>query len=143
MCTFYILFYGRPEIVSKFRPFYHDMDFRVKAAHSVSCTHNIIFRNRCAEYTCITKLLLHTFSHIKHTAFFLVCYILSPDKRIGVMTEFSFQRFVNGVHHKSFLSFCLMDTFFILLRLIRFGYHKVIDTLGIRIGSRQGLSISG
>lgn len=90
MCTFYILFYGRPEIVSKFRPFYHDMDFRVKAAHSVSCTHNIIFRNRCAEYTCITKLLLHTFSHIKHTAFFLVCYILSPDKRIGVMTEFGF-----------------------------------------------------
>ena len=141
MRTFYILFYGRPEVISKLRSLYHDMDFRIKAAHSVGGAYNIIFGNRRTEHTGFAEFLLHTFGDIKHTAFLSVCYVLSPDKRIGIVAEFGFQCLVNGIYQEGLFALCFMSTFFVLLGLIRIGHHKIVDTLRIRIGSSQRFSV--
>ena len=141
MSTLHILFYGRPEIVCKLSSFYHYMDFRVKAAHTIGCTYNIIFGNRCAEYTRLAKFLLHAFGHIKDPAFFSVCHILSPDKGIRIMAEFRFQCFINCIDQESLLSFFLMSTFFVFLRLIRFGHHKIVNAFRIRFRGSQRLAV--
>ena len=140
--TLHVLFYGWPKIVGKLSSFDNNMYFRVEATHTVSGSHNIVFSNRGTEYTCITKLLLHTFGYIEYTSFILIGYVLSPDKCIGVTTELFFESFVDGIHHKTLLSFNRSrKPVFILLRDIRFGKYKIINTFRFRIGSSQGLTI--
>ena len=141
MRTFYILLDGRPKVIGKLRSFYYYMNFRVKAAHSVGCTYDIIFGNRRTEYTGVTKLLLHSFRHIEYTAFFLIRHVLSPNKSIGIVTEFGFQCFINGVDHEGLFAFCLMRTVFVLLRLIRFGHYEIVDAFWVRFGSSQSLPV--
>ena len=141
MCTLHILFYGRPEIIGKLRSLNHHMNFRIKATHSIGGAYNIIFRNRCTEYTGFAEFLLHTFGYIKHASFFPVCHILSPNKGIGIIAEFSFQCFINGIDQKSLLPFRLMCTIFIFLWLIRFGHYKIINAFRIGSGSSQSLPV--
>ena len=141
MRTFHILFDSRPKIIGKLRSFYHNMNLGIKATHSISCTYNIIFSYRGTEHTCFPKFLLHTFRYIKHTAFFLIGNILPPDKRIGIMTKFRFQCFVNRIDQESLFPFRIMSSILIFLRLVRFRHYKIINTLRIRIGSSQSFPV--
>ena len=118
------------------------MYFRVEATHTIGCTYDIIFGNRCTEYTGIAKLLLHAFGDIKYASFFFVCHILSPDKGIGIASELRFQCFINSSHHKSLLSFYLLvSSIRVLLRFIRFRQYKVKNRLRIGIGSSKCFAI--
>ena len=142
MSTFHILFYGRPEIVGKLRTFYHYPDFRIKTAHTICCADNIIFGNRCTEYTSFTKFLLHSFGYIEHAPFIPIGNILPPDEGIRIMAKLRFQRFIDGSYKEFLLSFCLtMCSIFIFFRFVRFRQYIVENGFRIGIGSCQRLTI--
>lgn len=59
------------------------------------------------------------------------------------MTEFRFQRIINGIYKKLFLASCFrMHPVFILFRLVRFGQYIIEYGLRIRIGRRKRFPVS-
>ena len=120
------------------------MYFRIETAHSVGRSHNIIFGYRSTEHTGITELLLHPLGDIEYASFIFIGHVLSPDKGIRIAAKLLFERFINGVHHETLLTFDRpRKSVFILLRNIRFGKDKVINALRNRIGCSQRFTIGG
>ena len=144
VCTLNVLFDSRPEVIGKLSAFNNHMYFRIETAHSVSRSHNIIFGYRSTEHTGITKLLLHPLGDIEYASFIFIGHVLSPDKGIRIAAKLLFERFINGVHHETLLTFDRpRKSVFILLRNIRFGKDKVINALRNRIGCSQRFTIGG
>ena len=142
MGTLHILFYSRPEIIGKFSSFNNDMYLRIKTAHSICRTHNIVLCYRSIEHAGIPKLQLHSFGDIEHSAFLFIRYILPIDESVRIMTEFLFQRFVDSGYHKGLLTILLlMKSLFIFFRYIGIGQNIIKDAFRIRIRRSKRLSV--